>query len=96
MRRDDGLRMAQDDAGGGPAGVRRTPSPAEGLRALRDAAAVLDLDDAAATEAFATRARSLLAQLHAAGRLPVHLDVAEDDPPVVVVRVVARAGRVTT
>lgn len=95
MRRDDRLRMALDDGGGGP-GAAPPPSPTEGLRALRDDAAVLDLDDAAATAAFAARARALLAPLHAAGRLPRHLDVAEDDPPVVVVRVVARAGRVTT
>lgn len=96
MRRDDGLRMAQEEAGGAAAGVRRAPSPAEELRALRDDAAALDLDDAVATAAFTTRARASLAQLHAAGQLPRHLDVSEDDPPVVVVRLVARVGRVTT
>jgi hypothetical protein len=104
-RRTTGRRStAEADRPGPPRHGRAGPSPARSatseavgrLRPLLDAAATLDLEDRAGWRRLRASARAATGALAAGGRLPPHLVVAPDDPPILVNRTLAAAWRQAT
>jgi hypothetical protein len=66
------------------------------LRPLLDAAAILDLDDHDGWNRLRASARTVTGALAAGGRLPAHLVVALEDPPILVSRTLTAAWRQAT
>lgn len=75
----------------GPTTWRASDGDHDRLRVLLEVASRLEPSDASAGAWLRDAARDELGTLIAAGVLPLHLAVAEDEPPVVVVRTVVAA-----
>ena len=82
------LALAPLDAAASPATER--------VERLLDAAATLDLDDRAAWSRLHAAARKVIGALIADDRLPDHLAIGPDDPPVLISRTLAAARRHVT
>ena len=82
-----------------PSPDRLEPSltpPIERLRALLDAAANLDLKDREGWQRLRDASRAVIGVLIAGGRLPRHLAIGPNDPPVLVARTLAAAWQHAT